>query len=1442
MTSTPPPRCLWPGNLVLTLVATAILAASAGTAQASARVYYVAANGADLNTGTYTHPFATIAKARNTIRQLKAAQGGLTQPVEVRIRGGVYRLPGVLAFSPEDSGTAACPITYRAYNNETVVISGARIITAGWTPVPGMPETYQCRVDTSMQWPPPKRITHLFCDGVEQPLARYPNSGWMFTQSTGYARRDAAKLPEWHSAWAPALGVEKPELVTFVEDDRDWLTNVLQFSTVDAPNRTVYFPGGAQNQALCSFSSGRRCYVRNVLSELDSRGEWYLEHLTATLTFRAPDGASPADHLVELGYLDRLIDVVGTTGSNVQYLNFRGLTFTCTTAYEFGAVEYPLEGAIRFEYADNCSVEDCRINDVAANGILLYPYARHITVKNCKISRCGACGILVPHSAATWPSNHIISGNDISDIGKLHKGTGAIELWHQGGNIIEYNYLHDLPRWAVALPFQMNGGNIVRYNEMRNCDLETGDGGFIHPSSNTSPRGGETGSEIAYNLMVNDPGLSYDTNGQVMAVNYTFGIHLDENASGYNIHHNIMKDTWSPAVNSGRNVTFENNFFINGTYAQILTTTWGTNNTIRRNIFLYTNPSTYYMWVSGGQYCDYNLIFRNGYSVTPYQVSGASNWTQWKNKGYDTHSVIANPLFSNVAAEDFTLQAGSPALSLGIQQIDLSPAITTQPVSLFVRPGGSATFSVLAGGLAPRYQWRFRAKGSGAFGAIPGATSSTYTIDSAAAEDAGSYLCDISNPQGSVQSLPASLTLRTSCDFDGDGSAEFVTYDQVGNDVGNWSIKSPITLTETNSVFGTPGDLPVPGDYDGDGYSDYATYTPNGANAGLWRIRSSATGATWTTQLGTSDDIPVPGDYDGDGWTDCAAYRARGTSTGTWTIRSSRTGQSWTAILGGAYRIPVPGDYDGDGATDYAVYTLAGSNAGIWSVKSSASGSSWWRRQGSPGDIPVPGDYDGDGWTDYAVYTPDGQNAGCWSVRSAKTEATWSVQHGNALDNTPVPGDYDGDGYTDYAVYRPTEPYLGCWTVYSARTGAIWNCCCNGSTDRVPVYDSPYARNGFITLQPTSQTVTAGQSVTLSVSATGLYKSYRWYRNEVWVADTSEANHTIHSTTLADSGQYHCVIAYPDGSTLTSSTATLVVRDLTPPTVPSVSDDGIHTTSEDTLRASWSSTDPESGIIEYQYAIGTTPSVPASGFVVGWTSAGTGASASVSGLQLQNGITYYFYVKARNAADLWSGVGVSDGITAVRIVGSIPALRSQPPNTAFVLPETAVTAAADGLVFVQETDRTSGLKLNWLGASPAANTLVVIAGTYLGVVNNEPTADALSIEHRAAHSVRPLGMANCCIGRPGSGNLSHRGTDTRCLLVTTWGKVTHVDSGFFLLDDGSGVSDSQPSTGKKGVKVQTPASAVAPGLGRFVIVTGVSRLEPGGTGWVMPRSATDIRE
>ena len=75
--------------------------------------------------------------------------------------------------------------------------------------------------------------------------------------------------------------------------------------------------------------------------------------------------------------------------------------------------------------------------------------------------------------------------------------------------------------------------------------------------------------------------------------------------------------------------------------------------------------------------CDNNLFFSvagGQFTVEEWICETAKTLTfcQWQDRGFDVHSVHADPLFVDAENGDYRLKPRSPALKLGFQQIDVS--------------------------------------------------------------------------------------------------------------------------------------------------------------------------------------------------------------------------------------------------------------------------------------------------------------------------------------------------------------------------------------------------------------------------------------------------------------------------------------------------------------------------------------------------------------------------------------------------------------------------------------------------------------------------------------------------------------------------------------------------------------------------------------------------
>ena len=106
----------------------------------------------------------------------------------------------------------------------------------------------------------------------------------------------------------------------------------------------------------------------------------------------------------------------------------------------------------------------------------------------------------------------------------------------------------------------------------------------------------------------------------------------------------------------------------------------------------------------------------------------------------------------------YTITATSvddPSVSVTTNATVAAPSIATQPTNQRVCTGGTLTLSVIANN-ATGYQWNLNG------GAIPGATSATYSVPGATSANNGNYTVTVSSALGSVTSSVASVIVGSS--------------------------------------------------------------------------------------------------------------------------------------------------------------------------------------------------------------------------------------------------------------------------------------------------------------------------------------------------------------------------------------------------------------------------------------------------------------------------------------------------------------------------------------------------------------------------------------------------------------------------------------------------------------------------------------------------------
>ena len=139
-------------------------------------------------------------------------------------------------------------------------------------------------------------------------------------------------------------------------------------------------------------------------------------------------------------------------------------------------------------------------------------------------------------------------------------------------------------------------------------------------------------------------------------------------------------------------------------------------------------------------------------TFTATASGGLTNGLTWT---ASTGTFSGNVWTSPTVPGTYTITATSvdePSVFVSTTSTISGPTITTQPVSQHVCTGSNIVLSVTAS-YASSYQWNFNGT------PIPGATSSTYTISTAAAANAGNYTVTVTNGAASVTSAVATIAV-----------------------------------------------------------------------------------------------------------------------------------------------------------------------------------------------------------------------------------------------------------------------------------------------------------------------------------------------------------------------------------------------------------------------------------------------------------------------------------------------------------------------------------------------------------------------------------------------------------------------------------------------------------------------------------------------------------
>jgi hypothetical protein len=513
-------------------------------------------------------PFATFKKAKEAIREFKKFGKLSDNGITVYIRGGYYSISKSMKLMAEDSGVKEATITWRSYPSEKVILSGGKEIS-GFKKIKDaeilkrIEKSFHdsilvCELKAldifdygelkpkGFSFRPHKPLAmELFYNGRAMTLARYPNDGWekiAAVPQSGHKLMNKGGLP--HTRFGIPVGRHygrfkysgnRPERWHKTEDiwmhgywSWDWADTYDKIEKIDTANKEIY-PAAPYNNY--GYTKEQGYYYLNILEELDSPEEYYIDRKTGKLHFYPPDNMEDVEITVSI--LETPLFVL----DNTSFINIEGITFECsrTTAVKImGGENNKIAGCV-FRNLGNMAVI---IDGGENNGIL-----------SCDIYGTAGGGILLNGGdrKALTPANNYAENNHIYNFGRVFRTYSPAIKMSGVGNRLSHNYIHDSPHAGVLFS---GNENILEYNEIHDIAKETGDVGAFYIGRDWTCRG----NIIRYNYFHHlfGPGLH--------GVN---AVYLDDWASGTTIYGNIFYRAGRGAfIGGGRDNIVENNIFV----------------------------------------------------------------------------------------------------------------------------------------------------------------------------------------------------------------------------------------------------------------------------------------------------------------------------------------------------------------------------------------------------------------------------------------------------------------------------------------------------------------------------------------------------------------------------------------------------------------------------------------------------------------------------------------------------------------------------------------------------------------------------------------------------------------------------------------------------------------------------------------------------------------